>query len=232
METLEEVNRVGWQRLYPSITNSSWLVLRERRRLFERWLASLGSEKLTVLDVGGRIQPYRRLLSGREKKYVAVDMRRSPLVDVLGRAEQLPFASEQFDLVLCTQMLQYVRDPAQAVAEMFRLLRPGGHLLLSVPAVYPSDSEWDSWRFLRPGLRHLLRPFRRIEIAREGGTISGLFRTVCVWLTLFARPAFVRSLLRYSLVPIFNLSAVVLESAFGKSNQQFTPNYSVFAHKE
>jgi SAM-dependent methyltransferase len=230
-ETLEEVDRVAKQRLYPSITNPSWLVLRARRRLFQQWLAELPEQKLSVLDVGGRIQPYRTLLKGREEKYLALDMRRSPLVSLLARAEEIPLEDEQFDLVICTQVLQYVADPARAVAEMYRLLKPGGHLWLSVPAAYPRDSEYECWRFLPWGLKTLLASFRRTEIAAEGDTISGLCRTLAVWLMMFAHPVFLRNLLRYSVVPLLNLSAIALEPLFGKGNDQFAVNYSVCAQK-
>jgi len=230
-ESLAEVERDTKERLFPSITNSSWLVLRARRLLFEHWVASLGDPNISVLDVGGRIQPYRALLNRREKYYLAVDMRPGPLVNVLASAEQLPLEDGQFDLVICTQVLQYVKNPARAIAAMFRLLKPGGHLLLSVPAAYPRDSEHECWRFLPEALKFLLAPFSRIEIESEGGTISGICRTVAVWLTTFARPLFLRILLRYSAVPLLNLTAIALEPLVGKGNDQFAVNYSVFAQK-
>jgi SAM-dependent methyltransferase len=206
-------------------------VLRARRQLFQQWLTKVPGNDIRVLDVGGRIQPYRALLNGREGKYVAVDMRRSPRVSVLAAAEEIPLRSEQFELVICTQVLQYVADPARAIAEIFRLLKPGGHLLMSVPAAYPRDSEHECWRFLPHGLKTLTASFRRVEIAAEGGSISGLCRTVAVWLTMFAHPAFLRSILCNSVIPLLNLSAVALDRVFGKDNDQFAVNYSLFAQK-
>jgi len=43
-----------------------------------------------------------------------------------GRAEELPFADETFDAVTFTYLLRYVADPAATVAELARVLRPGG----------------------------------------------------------------------------------------------------------
>ena len=60
-ETLEEVQRQGKERLYPSLANPNWLVLRRRREIFLRWLENVRSSDLFVLDVGGWIQPYRAL---------------------------------------------------------------------------------------------------------------------------------------------------------------------------
>ena len=92
METLDTVNREGRARLYPSLTNPSWLVLRRRREIFRKWLARVDGHDLDVLDVGGRIQPYRPLLEGRLRRYVAIDLRQTPLVNVVGRGEQIPLA--------------------------------------------------------------------------------------------------------------------------------------------
>src|SRR5258708_17095351 len=231
METLEAVQRESKERLYPSLTNPNWLVLRRRRQIFQRWIARLETSDLAVLDVGGRVQPYRLLLEGKLRRYVAIDLRRTPLIGVRARAEQMPFSSAQFDLVICTQVLEYVPDPAAAIAEIYRVLRPGGCLLLSVPAIFPRDSEQDSWRFLPAGLRIQLRSFKRVEIASEGASVAGLFRTFAVWLTMLVRPAFAGILLRYTAIPLLNLTAVSLESWVAISYDQFAANYSALAEK-
>jgi ubiquinone/menaquinone biosynthesis C-methylase UbiE len=57
-------------------------------------------------------------LSGRE-----IDLR-------TGDAQDLPFDDESFDVVVCTYSLCNIPDPAVAVAEMHRVLRPGGRLVL------------------------------------------------------------------------------------------------------
>jgi SAM-dependent methyltransferase len=51
----------------------------------------------------------------------------------VGSAEQLPFDDGSFDLVTCQTLLIHVRDPAAAIAEMKRVLRPGGVLLAAEP---------------------------------------------------------------------------------------------------
>src|SRR5713101_6672773 len=117
-ETLEQVRRAGRERLYPSLTNPNWLVLRKRRELFLEWLKNMPPGDLSVLDVGGRIQPYRPLIVSAHARYVAVDLRPTPLVNVAANAEQLPLASAVFDLVLCTQMLEYAADPGQVISEI------------------------------------------------------------------------------------------------------------------
>jgi SAM-dependent methyltransferase len=231
METLETVNREGRERLYPSLTNPSWLVLRRRREIFRKWLARVDGRDLDVLDVGGRIQPYRPLLQGRLHRYLAIDARQTPLVNIVARGEQMPLASGQFDLVICTQVLEYVPEPGTVIAEIHRVLKPGGCLLLSVPAVYPCDSDHDTWRFLPAALCKLLVAFGNSEIVSEGGSVVGFFRTVNVCLNIFVRYPMLRSLFEWTLCPLVNLSGELLARIAGSDNDQFAPNYSAWARK-
>ena len=230
-ESLEEVTRQGQERLFPGFTNPSYLVLSRRRRIFEAWLKEFPGANLSILDLGGRIQPYRRLVAERLGPYVAVDLRRTPLVDVVARGEQIPLATDLFDVVFCTQVLEYVPQPQLVITEIYRVLKPNGILLLSVPSAFLRDSESEYWRFFPASLRMLLSSFSRVEITPEGGSISGLFRTVNICTVSFAKPSVLREFLRFTLIPILNLAAIGLEYLSGSKNDQFTVNYSVLAQK-
>ncbi|MGB6476321.1 MAG: class I SAM-dependent methyltransferase [Candidatus Sulfotelmatobacter sp.] len=230
-ETLEFVNHETGERFAPSLRNSSYLVLRKRRQNFERWLSAVPGSNLCVLDVGGRIQPYRRLLAGRVQKYIAVDLVQSPLVNLQANAGEMPFPEGLFDLVFCTQVLEYVLEPAVPVREIYRVLKPGGVALFSFAAFYPRIADDDYWRFTSAGLRHLLRPFGRVEVVPEGSSISGFFRACAVCLSMFARYPALRSLVEWTVVPVLNLSALALEKVARTDNDQATGNYSVWAQK-
>lgn len=231
METLEFAQREGRARLHPSLTDPSWLVLRKRREIFQRWIAQVPGRELQVLDVGGRIQPYRPLLEDRARSYVALDLQRTPLVGVVGQAESIPFAGGRFDLVCCAQVLQYVPRPEIAVNEMHRVLKPGGRLLMSVPSIAMRDADQECWRFWPEAIRQLLRGFEQVEILAEGGSITGLFRSMNVCLNIFSRYPSVRWIFRHTLAPVLNVSGAVLESIAHSDNDQFAANYSVLAVK-
>jgi SAM-dependent methyltransferase len=228
--TLNEVVRQSRERLFPSITNPNWLVLRERRKIFSRWLAQLPSTQLDVLDVGGRLQPYRPLIGNCARTYISVDPWVSPLVNIVALGEQLPLANDHFDLVICTQMLEYPPQPSLVVGEIYRVLKPGGRFLLSVPSAAPVTGE-DRWRMLPTGLRSLLAGFQRIEIVPEGSSVAGLFRTVNACLDIFVRYPAARFIYRHSLCPLLNLAGAWLEKLAGSRNEEFTVNYSVLAQK-
>lgn len=228
---LAEIRAAGRERLYPSLTNPNWLVLRRRRQIFEQWIACLPGKDLAVLDIGGRIQPYRELLNGRMKRYVAIDLRSTAVVDVNARAEQLPFAHSEFDLVLCTQMLEYAQRPAEVVGEIRRVLKQDGFLLLSVPSLSIRDAEEDAWRFWPASIRQLLAAFSRSEVIREGGSIAGFFRTVNVGVQGLVPHALLRAFLGYTFVPVVNLAGLALENLIPSGNETFVVNYSVLAQK-
>jgi SAM-dependent methyltransferase len=230
-ETLEEVTRESRRRLSPSITDPHWLVLNKRREIFRERVERLLPGPLTVLDVGGRIQPYRPLVDSRLGAYIATDLRPTPLVNVMARGEQLPFPNEQFDLVICTQVLQYVPQPALVIAEVARVLKPGGYFFLSVPSACPSDASEECWRFLPAGLHFLLATFSRVEVIPEGRSIVGFFRTTNACFNIFVRYPALRALFRYTACPVINLLGASLERVSASSNDQFAVNYSVIAQK-
>jgi demethylmenaquinone methyltransferase / 2-methoxy-6-polyprenyl-1,4-benzoquinol methylase len=64
----------------------------------------------------------------------------------VARAEALPFPRESFDAVSFTYLLRYVAEPAAAVAELARVIRPGGHMA-SLDFYVPPNIGWrTAWR--------------------------------------------------------------------------------------
>ena len=168
--------RLSNKRLSPSASDPDYLLLRNRANRFKQLLDTLQSTHIRVLDVGGRIQPYRDLLRGRCDDYVAVDPQIEGLADAVAVAENLPFADQCFDLVICTQVMSYVDNPFRAVSEMHRVLKDGGVLFLSAPAHCPQYHD-ERWRFLRDGLELLLASFDEVDISPEVSSFGGWIRS-------------------------------------------------------
>jgi SAM-dependent methyltransferase len=81
----------------------------------------------------------RRALAGADVVRMDLD---SPLAEVHADLTAMPFADAEFDLVLCSHVLEHVQDDAAAMRELRRVLRPGGTLLAMVP-LRPGVDETD-----------------------------------------------------------------------------------------
>jgi demethylmenaquinone methyltransferase / 2-methoxy-6-polyprenyl-1,4-benzoquinol methylase len=81
----------------------------------------------------------------RARRNVARAGARVPLL--LGRGEQLPFADATFDAVTFTYLLRYVDDPAAAIRELARVVKPGG-VLANQEFLVPPKRFWRVWWWL------------------------------------------------------------------------------------
>ena len=117
--------------------------LRRRISLFWSLLPALGlPEGAPVLDLGCGAGTYVRLLGGLGHRTFGLDYSLPSLARAVagdpgqkgrylaGEAYALPFATESFDLVVSIGVLQALGDPARALAEMARVVRPGGALVV------------------------------------------------------------------------------------------------------
>lgn len=139
-----------------------WYVARNDllRAALERWVG----RPERVLDVGSADGPSARWLP--QPGRVAVDLDPRGLVagrDACASALALPFRDETFDLVAAFDVIEHCEPESRAVAELARVLRPGGRLLVSVPAYQWAWSDHD----VRAG-HHRRYTRRRLVAAVEG----------------------------------------------------------------
>lgn len=157
-----------------------------------------------LLDAGAGRGAYRDLLHDYVDEYIGLDVTASKATTAVGDAQKLPFASESFDTVFCSQVLEHVPEPWSAIADMHRVLNPGGYLILTVPHIsWLHNEPHDYYRYTGHGLRFLLRKagFEEIEIRPAGGLLSlfgHIFSTLWVNLS-FGIPVV------HSLVKLWNL---------------------------
>ncbi|MEO7773500.1 MAG: methyltransferase domain-containing protein [Steroidobacteraceae bacterium] len=74
--------------------------------------------------------------------------------------------SNAFDCVICTHVLHVIYDFDAAIADLYRILKPGGVLLIAVPLVSMCDPAWhELWRFTREGLQLALeKSFKKSDV--------------------------------------------------------------------
>ena len=73
----------------------------------------------------------------------AVATERGPYDVRIGRLEELPWADETFDLITCLDVIEHTPDDRVTLRELRRVARPGGHLLVTVPAYQALWSQHD-----------------------------------------------------------------------------------------
>ena len=140
---------------------------RGRRRIIRAELDRLALPAgAQVLDAGcGSGRTLQELVDYGEVSGIELDAESAELArsrehgDVCtGRLEELPWSDETFDLITCLDVIEHVPDDVAALAELRRVCRPGGWLLVTVPAYQALWSAHDEAnhhfrRYSRPALR-------------------------------------------------------------------------------
>ena len=140
------------------------------RITLDRFIAAHATGRPT-LDIGAQNGPYASLFPRR----VGLDIRPGRGVRIIGDAQALGIRDAAFDVVLCTEVLEHLPEPQRAIDEMYRVLRPGGELLLTTRFLFPiHDAPHDYFRYTKYGLRHLLRRFEIVELQEETDAVGTL----------------------------------------------------------
>jgi SAM-dependent methyltransferase len=131
-----------------------------------------------VLDIGCGTKPYRRLFPAAAQ-YIGTETNRTftpgSRADVTAFGEALPFRTGTFDAVICTEVLEHVPEPGDFLREVFRVILPGGVLLLTTPQTWGLHEEpYDFYRYTKYGLEYLFRKagFEIVEISPTTGTLG------------------------------------------------------------
>ena len=166
----------------------AWLTARGRAHTFSlplfqlhHQLWSLLDQHVTgpCLDAGSGRSPLKQRLLDRGVQVLSIDVEdRTGEVDLVADVQNMPeVADASQQAVVCTQVLEHVPRPWDAVRELARVLRPGGVLILSVPHLSAiHEAPHDYFRYTRYGLTALLEEagLRPVEVREAGGLVSFL----------------------------------------------------------
>lgn len=127
--------------------------------------------KGVVLDAGsGDGERYKKLF--KFDRYITLDINPEHGADIVGSVEDIPLGDNSVDSVVSTQVLEHIKNPQKAAAEFYRVLKPGGYCIVTVPQWNELHSEpRDYWRFTKYGLEEIFRTagFKIILIDQRGG---------------------------------------------------------------
>lgn len=202
-------------RVDPRLWEKDYLFLRSLSQSLRSAIAQLPTYH-NVLDIGSTWKPYRSLFSP-SCQFFAADITDPPSTAmdyVIEGAHHMPMiADASFDVVLCTQVLEHVPDPAAVLAECARVLRPGGTLILSTHGVFHwHPYPYDYWRWTSEGLAKIIgEHFTRVEIYPNGGTMLLLCHIIGRGLMYGAERRWWLRWVQYTVYPLVNLTGVFLD---------------------
>ena len=138
----------------------NWLVYYLHDKALKACLKAHAHGKL--IDIGCGTKPYKGLYTPYVSYSFGVDHLEGShgltKVDIAATAYAVPVKDRSFDTILLTAVLEHLEEPAKALVEICRILKPGGTLILSVPLFWHLHEEpRDFYRYTKHGLRYLLK---------------------------------------------------------------------------
>lgn len=146
------------------------------------------------LDVGCGSMPYRSLFSGSTVYHgLEIDQprnRNNPNVTYWYDGKLFPLADKTYSAIICSQVLEHAFEPELLLSETYRVLEPGGKLLLTIPFFWPEHEQpYDSQRFTSYGITDRLQKlgFKDITLIKTNPGLTCLLQLGIEWLECFGR---------------------------------------------
>lgn len=132
-----------------------------------------------VLDIGGgRHSPLAEYWPSTATR-IRLDISPRFAPQILGDAQRLPVASSSLDGVVLSEVLEHLPQPVDAIAEIHRVLRPGGVLIGSVPfAIGIHADPHDYFRYTHESLELLLGEFEDVDVRPHGNHVGAAWRAL------------------------------------------------------
>lgn len=145
----------------------NWLLRKLTREQLAHFLQDKGTDEL-VLEVGAAYRPQKMLYPSS----ISGDILFYTELDVQFDAHSMPFADNSFYRIVCIEVLEHCHTPQKVIQECYRLLKDGGHLILTTRFIFPiHDAPHDYYRYTKYGLLHLMEDFSSVEIQAEAKTV-------------------------------------------------------------
>lgn len=167
-----------------------------------------------LYDLGAGESPYKNFFLEHADFYVAVDwagslhQTRADIIADLNAA--LPITDSVADTVVSLSVLEHLREPQTMLDEAFRILKPGGHLILQVPwQWWIHEAPHDYFRYTPYGLQYLLGKsgFIDIKVEAQAGFFTMLIMKLNYFSLRFVRgPKFLRLIIKTALAPCWYLA--------------------------
>lgn len=179
-----------------------------RQGLYHGIVTFKGYMRGKLLDFGCGSKPYQPVFNVTQ--YIGTDIKVSGHdhayedIDVYYDGKTLPFKDESFDSIFSSEVFEHVFNLPQILEELYRVLKPGGHMLVTVPFVWDEhEIPYDFARYTSFGLKHIFRQKGFDLIANKKSTdyVSTIFQMWAAYIYQYIFPK--NKIARIALTPIF-----------------------------
>lgn len=187
-----------------------------------------------VLDVGCGNKPYEELFECNRYiglEYDTKENRESKKADFFYDGKTFPFANEEFDSIICNEVLEHIFNPNEFLAEITRVMKKGAYGIFTVPFVWDEHEQpFDYARYSSFGLKHVLElgGLEVIEMKKTNNDLAVIFQLINVYIyKKIARNSRVNRIKRVAINLLcfsFNLLGLVLSCALPKNNDLYLDN--------
>lgn len=187
-----------------------------------------------ILDFGCGSKPYESLFVNASS-YIGVDVQvsghdhRKSRIDVFYDGTTLPFPDDQFDSVVCFEVLEHVFNIDVLITEIRRVLKPGGQFLMSLPFAWDEhEIPYDFARYTSFGIRSVLErnQLEIVEMKKTTTYVLALCQVFIAYLSRYVLPKNKIAAGVFQLVLIFplNLGALLLNFVLPKRYEYYCNN--------
>jgi SAM-dependent methyltransferase len=210
------------------------------RRHLDRHVAAVAPRlQGSLLDVGCGTKPYREYFTVDD--YIGLEISdrshdAAVQADVFYDGRTFPFDADRFDSVTLFQVLEHVFEPDAFLAEVRRVLKPGGRLLITVPFVWDEHEQpYDYGRYSTFGLRHLLdRNGFNVEIMQRSCRVpAAIFQLINAYLfkmTVTSSGA-INAVMTAVLMAPFTLMGIVIAAVLPAHDDLYLDNIALFVKR-
>jgi ubiquinone/menaquinone biosynthesis C-methylase UbiE len=204
----------------------------------------LAKAKGNLLDLGCGESPYRFLVNELNTTYFGADIADSDKFDYNKPeiahfdGKKIPFETDFFDVIICTEVLEHVDDYQTLINDMYRVLKPNGVALITIPwSARFHYIPYDFFRYSPTSLKKMFAQFNT-TISARGTDITAIASKLIV---LFVRNIFPKQMWRYIFSPLWILFSPIVMLAviaghisllfpFGSDNDPL--GYTILLKKE
>ena len=159
-----------------------------------------------IVDIGAADKPYYQIFKRYIKNYIGVDIDTTENPEVVASADNLPFDAQSFDVALCFQVLEHIENPQKVLAEIKRILKPQGYLILTTHGIWNYHPfPKDLWRFTQEGLTNLFSKFSDVEVKPNLKSTPSILQLINIELYRISCQNFILKIPFYALITTLNL---------------------------